>query len=174
MTAMRNLTQVLIDIESHVARGGWEQPARLYALVDTAELLREEPTLADQLGIDPANTLERALTPVEQEELPADRALDDVLASISWPPQVLGCALVVERLMLPPSAEEQLPTSGDVASWVAGHPDREEVRIAVGVLRDGSTQSAVRMRSHDTDTSVLSGPNLVPGLAEALTATLTD
>lgn len=172
---MSSLTRVVIEIEQHAASAGWEQPTRLYALVDTADLLREEPRLAGQLGIDADAVAPGALTPVEQESLPADRPLDEVLAGIAWPPRVLGCALVVERFMLPPEAEEQLPGAGeDVVSWVAEHPERQEVRIAVGVLRDGSRQAAVRMRDHDEDTSVLSGPTLVPGLADALTATFDD
>jgi hypothetical protein len=172
---MTSLTQVVIEIEQHAASAGWEQPTRLYALVDTADLLHEEPRLAGQLGIDPDAVAPGALTPVEQESLPADRPLDEVLAGIAWPPRVLGCALVVERFMLSPEAEAHLPDAGeDVVSWVAEHPERQEVRIAVGVLRDGSSQAAVRMRDHDEDTAVLSGPTLVPALADALTATFQD
>jgi hypothetical protein len=171
---MSPLTQVVIEIEQHAARTGWERPATLYALVETADLLREEPGLAGQLGIDPDAVRPGALTPVEQESLPQDRPLDEVLAGIAWPPRVLGAALVVERLMLPPAAEAELPDGGDVASWVAEHPDRQEVRIAVGVLRDGSRDAAVRLRSHDEDVSVLSGPKLVPSLADALAATLEE
>jgi hypothetical protein len=172
--AMSALTQVMIEIEQHAARAGWEQPARLYALVETADLLQEEPRLAGALGVEPDAVRPGMLTPVEQEELPADRPLDQVLAGIAWPPRVLGCALVVERLMLPPEAEASLPDEGDVTEWVASHPDRQEVRIAVGVLRDGTRDAAVRLRNHDEDTSVLSGPELVPGLADALAATLED
>ena len=86
----------------------------------------------------------------------------------------MGCAVVVERLMLPPSAEAAVTDLDDVeaAQQAAAHPDREEVRIAVGVLRDGDRECAVRLRSHDDDRSVLSGRDLVPGLAEALAATL--
>jgi hypothetical protein len=174
MARMSSLSRVVIEIEQHVARGGWEQPARLYALVETADLLRSEPGLSSQLGIDEAHAVPGALTPVEQEELPADQPLDEVLAGIAWPPKVLGCAVVVERLMLPPSVEDDTPSQGDVATWAAGHPQREDVRLAVAVMRDGSREAAVRVRSHDADTAVLSGPDLVPGLADALAATLED
>jgi len=173
-SCMSSLTRVVIEIEQHAARDGWEQPARLYALVDTADLLSQRPQLADQLGIEVNSIGPGALTPVEQEPLPANKQLDDVLAGIAWPARVLGCAVVVERLMLPPEVEAQLPDSGDLASWVAAHPDKQEVRIAVGVLRDGSRDAAVRLRSHDADSLVLSGPQLVPGLADALAATLED
>ena len=30
------LAAAVLEIEAHVARDGWDQPARLYALVDTA------------------------------------------------------------------------------------------------------------------------------------------
>ncbi len=36
----------------HAARSGWDQPAHLFALVDTAELLEREPQLAEVLGIE--------------------------------------------------------------------------------------------------------------------------
>ena len=44
----------------------------------------------------------------------------------------------------------------------------------VAVLRDGSRSAALRMRAHDEETSVLTGRDLVPGLADALAETLSD
>ena len=52
--------------------------------------------------------------------------------------------------------------------WLAEHPERQEVRLVVAVLRDGSRSAALRMRAHDDETSVLTGRDLVPGLADAL------
>jgi hypothetical protein len=43
--------------------------------------------------------------------------------------------------------------------------------MTVAVLRDGAREAAVRLRSKDTATEVLTGAGLVPGLADALTAT---
>ena len=43
----------------------------------------------------------------------------------------------------------------------------------VGVLRAASRHSALRMRGHDSDDQVLAGPDLLPGLADALASTLT-
>ncbi len=172
------LSQVIVEIEQHVARGGWDQPVRLYALVETADLVRREPALAEQLGLSAATVAPGALTPVEQEALPVDQPLDELLAGIAWPPAVLGCALVVERLMVPPDVEAELADCtedpADLARKVADHPRRQDVRIAVGVLRDGSRETAIRLRSHDSDDAVLTGPDLVPNLAEALAATLED
>jgi hypothetical protein len=166
------LTQAVIEIEQHVAASGWDQPPRLYALVPTADLVRQEPQLAAQLGAQadaPGH-----LTPVEQEELPAHDSIEELLAGIAWPPEVAGTAIVLERVMLPPQAEAELPEDESAAvTWAAQHPERQEVRIAVGVVRDGSRECALRFRSQDRDDAVLSGAELVPGLADALAATLT-
>ena len=85
-----------------------------------------------------------------------------------------GCALTVERQMLPPSAEGSVPkglADAELAKWVAEHPDRQEVRMTVAVLRDGTRESALRLREKDSPTEVLTGAGLVPGLADALSAT---
>ena len=167
------LDRLVLDLERHTADSGWDQPARLFALVETADLVRREPQLADELTASAADP--GALTPVDQGDLPPHATLDELLAGISWPPEVLGTALTVERLMVPPDVETGMPQDEALAlRWLAEHPARQEVRIAVAVLRDGSRSSAVRMRAHDTETSVLSGPDLVPGLADALSATLAD
>jgi hypothetical protein len=167
------LTQVAVDIERHVAAGGWDQTPHVYALVETADLLRREPQLAGELGIVAAPPGD--LTPVDQGDLPAHDSLDELLAGITWAPEVLGTALAVERLMLPPGEEEALPADeGEALRWVAEHPSRQEVRLVVAVLRDGSRAAALRMRSHDDEQAVLSGPDLVPTLADALGATFAD
>ena len=117
------------------------------------------------------------LTPIEQEELPAGSPLDEFLGTIAWPDSVAGCALSVERLMLPPSAEASVPegmSEKQLAKWVAKHPERQEVRMTVAVLRDGARESALRLREKDAATDVLTGSDLVPGLAEALAATFAE
>lgn len=162
------------EIETYAADAGWDRPARLFALADTATLLAREPALAGALGVEPATA--PPLTPVEQDPLPAGATLEDQLATIGWPDDVLGCALVVERLVLPPAAEQDLPTdpadARALGAAAASHRDRQDVRIVVGVLRDGSRECAVRLRAHDSAAEVLTGPDLVPTLAAALLATL--
>ncbi|GAA1600100.1 PPA1309 family protein [Streptomyces globosus] len=168
------LTRACLEIDEYAAGLGWDQPARLFALVDTDRLRRQEPRLAHQLGVDAGDTGRTSLTPVEQDELPAGTPLDKFLGTIAWPDAVVGCALTVERLMLPPSAEASVPqglSDKQLAKWVAAHPERQEVRLTVAVLRDGSRESAVRLREKDSSTEVLTGASLVPGLAEALAAT---
>jgi hypothetical protein len=170
--AARPLTRAALEIDAYAAGLGWDQPARLFALVDTAELLTNEPALARQLGLEPG--AEGELTPIEQEELPEGRQLDDFLGTIAWPDAVAGCALVVERLILPPSAEAALSKGAserELASFVGKHPERQEVRMTVAVLRDGSRETALRLREKDSEREVLTGPDLVPGLAEALLTT---
>ncbi|MBB0244363.1 hypothetical protein FNQ90_09655 [Streptomyces alkaliphilus] len=186
--AARPLTRALLEIDAYASGLGWDGPARLFALVDTERLRTEEPELAERLGLEkdgPDGSGHAAppvggpsLTPIEQDELPPDAPLDEFLAGIAWPDAVAGCALCVERLMLPPSVESEIPDElrreeniDALARWVAEHPQRQEVRMTVGVLRGGERESALRLRSRDAETEVVTGPDLVPGLTEALAAT---
>ncbi|WP_236240047.1 PPA1309 family protein [Streptomyces sp. CC228A] len=167
------LTRAVLEIDEYASGLGWDQPARLFALVDTALMRAQEPELAAQLGLD-GDEAAAPLTPIEQDELPAGAPLDEFLATIAWPDAVVGCALTVERLMLPPSAEGSVPDALDeaaLARWVAEHPERREVRMTVAVLRDGARESALRLREKDSPTEVLTGTDLVPNLADALAAT---
>jgi len=168
------LASVVLELEKHHAAAGWDQPARLYALVDTAQFVAAEPALAAQLGLD--DSRERgSLTPIEQEALPPHERLEDVLGTIAWPPAVSGCAVVVERLVLPPTADGQVPEDPAAAEEFAReHPDRQEVRIVAGTTRDGSAYCAVRLRSEDDDAAVMGGVDVVPNLVAALRDTLLD
>jgi hypothetical protein len=174
--AANPLTRAVLEIDEYVSGLGWDQSARLFALVDTARLRAEQPSLADRLGLGEESE-SSGLTPIEQDEVPTGKPLDEFLATIAWPDAVAGCALAVERLMLPPSAEAQVPqglSEAALTKWVADHPDRQEVRMTVGVLRDGTRESALRLREKDSPTEVLTGSDLVPGLAEALAATFEE
>jgi hypothetical protein len=160
------------EIEAHVAEAGWDQPARLYALVPTSDLVAHEPALAVAMGLDEVDAA-GSLTPVEQDDVPADTPLETVLEQIMWPPEVVGCAAVVERLVLPPSADEQLPGDPDAAErFAAEHPDRQDVRIVAAATRDGTTYCALRMRTHDDPLSVVEAPDLVPALLSLVRGTL--
>ncbi len=158
------LRQAALDVERHVAQAGWDQPPRLFALVPTEQLRASHAELADQLDGD--------YTPIEQEEMGVERPIEDILPTIMWPDAVEGCAVVVERVMLPPSAEAELPEDPEqLAAHVASHPDRQEVRIIAAVLRDGSAHTGVRARDGE-DPPLLEGPDLVPGLVELLNASM--
>lgn len=166
------LAAAVREIESHAADAGWDQPSRLYALVPTADLLAREPGLAAAMGIDAA-TAAGSLTPVEQDHTPTDRSLEQALEQIMWPAEVFGCAAVVERFVLPPGVDGQIPDDPEAAEeFAASHPERQEVRIVAGATRDGGTHCALRFRSHDDADSVVESPDLVPMLLELLQSTL--
>jgi hypothetical protein len=165
------LASAVLEIETHAAGEGWDQPGRLYALVDTAQLVLREPALAAMMGLDDASAA-GSLTPVEQEQLPPDR-FEQSLAAIAWGPEVAGCAVVVERLVLPPDADDAMPDDpAAAAAYASEHPDRQEVRMVVGVTRAGASYCALRLRAHDDDQSVVGGADLVPELVALLGATL--
>ena len=177
-----DLAAVVREVEAHAAGAGWDQPAALFALVETADLLRREPQLAEVLGLvsteadaagdpsgDPSSDGGR-YTPVEQERI--DGEVEDLLAEILWPAEVDGCAAVVERLVLPPEVDDEIPDSpAEAADYAASHPDRHEVRIVAGVLRTGESWCVLRLRSHDEDESVVGSRDLVPALLRLLHAT---
>ncbi|MGH3509333.1 MAG: PPA1309 family protein [Nocardioidaceae bacterium] len=166
------LRAATLEIEQHAAGSGWDQPARLYALVPTSDLAEREPVLAAAMGLD-ETTAAGSLTPVEQDGVRQDVSLEQVLGQIMWPDEVFGCAAVVERLVLPPSADGQVPNEPAAAeTYAVEHPDRHEVRIVAAATRAGSTYCALRMRAHDEERSVLEGPDLVPGLLQLLLGTL--
>lgn len=173
-----SLTRAVLETERHVSGSGWDQPARLFALVRTAAILEREPELAGQLfpGAPEAAAADAGhLTAVEQEGLPDSESLETMLAQVAWGPDVDGVALCVERVVLPPEAEKEVPDDAAAAlDFLMQHPARSDVRIVVGVLRDGQSMCALRQRQHDDAGSVGVGPDLVPGLVAALKATLED
>lgn len=165
------LATAVLEIEAHAAQDGWDQKSRLYALAETASLVDREPALAAAMGLDESSA-EGSFTPIEQE-VDASVPFETVLASILWPETVAGCAAVVERLVLPPSADDEIPDDADAAhTFAQEHPDRQEVRIVAGVTRDGSAYCALRLRAHDDEQSVVAGNDLVPELLELLRSTL--
>lgn len=195
MSTEQALQRAVREVEQHVDAYGWDSPVRLFALVRTAEALQREPDLAGQLP--PEDAEAAAADPdhlllVEQDELddlatqpgpdgdgPADPtdALERMLGRLAWPAEVEGVALTVERLVVPPEVEAQAPADPDEAlRWLGEHPRRREVRIAAGVLRDGSRACVLRTRGTETDPdeAVVTGPDLVPGLTRALASTLED
>ncbi|MGN6612186.1 MAG: PPA1309 family protein [Angustibacter sp.] len=175
---MDSLTRALLETERHVAEAGWDQPPRLFALVRTAALLEREPSLRGQLDpgtVAAADADSGHLIAVEQEGLPVTSNLESMLRQMAWGPDVDGVALTVERLVVPPEAERDLPSRPeDAVEHLAKHPQREDVRLTVAVLRSGEHQCGLRQRQHDEPGSVAVGPELVPGLVAALAATLED
>lgn len=159
-----------------MATGGWDGPVRVFALVRTAAALAADPEIGRALGPDvvAAAALDADhLTAVEQEGLPQAQDVEELLASLAWPDSVDGAAIVLERIVVPPGVEEGLPDDQEQAvAALMAHPERQDVRIATGVLRSGESWCALRSRAHDDDASVASSPDAVPGLVAALAATL--
>ncbi|WP_259142458.1 PPA1309 family protein [Tsukamurella ocularis] len=168
---------------------GWGQPPQLFGLVPTSLLATSQPEWADILD-DGAS-----LTVIEQEPLPGDprggsTELNHVLATTTWPDEVVGCALVQEIIVLPPNAEADLdgalePHLADVdAADRAGraaaesHPGRRTARMVAAVLRDGHRITLLMLQPEDddpfADSDLLRADQLAPGLIQGLLATFDD
>lgn len=139
------------EIEAYTNRFGWDGPLRLFALVRTS-------ALGDAMNDG------SEITAVEQDELPQADSLEDLLAQIAWPEAVDGCAIAVERVIV----------EGDDGAVIGPEealtdPRRRDVRLAVGVLRDGASWCAVRLKGFD---ELVESADAVPDLIEALRLTL--
>jgi len=165
-----SLHTVLLELSDHVAAEGWGQPARLFALVSTADLQRDDPAFAASLGLADVDPTVAPWTALE------DDFSNVTLEEVAWPPAVAGCAVATERLTLPPEAEAELPADpAEAARWAAQHPLRQEIRLVACMLRDGTRDASVRFRAHDTREDMLFGPDLISAdLAEVLLGTFVD
>lgn len=173
-----SLARAIVEIESHVAQGGWDAPVGVFALVHTNAALGLNPAMADDLGTDIVQSAQadpHHILSIEQDGLPEAGNVEELLAQLSWPETVHGAALVVERVALPPSVEAQLPEDPAAqVEFMLNHPERQDVRLAVAVLRTGENWCAVRTRANDSDDAVAQGADVAPHLIEALLATFTD
>lgn len=151
-----SLHTVLLELSEQVAAEGWDQPPRLFALVSTADLQRHDPEFAAKLGLGEADPEVAPWTALE------DDFSNTTLEQVAWPASVGGCALVIERLTLPPEAEAQLPLDPEAAAaWAAEHPNRQEIRLVAVMLRDGERDASVRFRAFDNRENMLFGPDLI-------------
>jgi hypothetical protein len=167
------LLAALLELERHVGRDGWDQPPRLFALVLTDVFAAAEPDLGRELGLrttadgGPAG----ALTAIEQDDFAGTGDLVEDLAGLEWPDTVFGCALATVRTFLPAAYEADLPSDAvAAAAVVADHPERQEIRVVVGVDRAGNRHGVGRLASAPEE--LLGAPDLVPGLVSALAHTL--
>lgn len=168
------LLAALLELERHVGRDGWDQPPRLFALVLTDVLAAAEPDLGRELGLRTTTTTggpAGALTAIEQDDFVSTADLLDDLAGLQWPETVFGCALATIRTFLPAAYEADLPANAaEAAAVVANHPERQEIRVVVGVDRAGNRHGVGRLASAPEE--LLGAPELVPGLVSALAHTL--
>ena len=161
------LVAALAEIERYVTSQGWEQAARLFALVSDDLLAQADPGLAPMVAEKP----EGSLSAIEQEGFHDGDDLALTLSRIGWPEHVSGCALAVERSFLPSEREDEVPDDPALAAhFVAHHPERKDVRVVVGALRGGVTFGLARLV--DEPEELLGAQDLVPGLAHALLGTL--
>jgi sulfur carrier protein ThiS len=171
----RALRLAVDDIERHVAALGWDAPVFVFALVRTADAVAATPSLAQELppeAVRAAQEDPEHLTSIEQDGLPEASTIEELLGQLGWPEEVDGAAIVVERMVVPPEAEQDMPDDPQAAvEYLMAHPERQDVRMAAGVLRTGESWCALRSRSHDFDDAVAGSPDAVPGLVEALRAT---
>lgn len=173
------LLECAVEAEKYVAAAGWDQPVRLFALVDAARFAQAEPGLADTLheARDDGGEVEpgSAFVTIEQEDLPPHEDVEELLAQLAWPPEVDGVAISLERIVLPPEAEADLPEDpAEAARASLEHPERADIRLLAAVSRDGERVCVVRQRAHDSDDEVATGSEIAPGLLDALAATLED
>lgn len=160
-------------IDKELSVYGWDQAPCLFALVKTAHLLEQDlpEEVARAARADVAQDSQH-YTAVLQE-LSGD--LEQVLGSIWWPDNVEGAAISLERIVLPPQAEADVPSDQkEREEFLVNHPDRDDVRIVVAVLRDGPSWCTLRARSQDSDAKVAGGSELVPELVEALRLTFSE
>ncbi len=174
-TREESIKEAVKEIESYVSTFGWDGPIRVFALIRSAEALSDHPELVDQLPSDVslnAAESEESLFSVEQEDLPPADSIEALLAQLAWPEGVAGAAVTCERITLPPEAEADIPQDPAAAeAFIANDPRRQDVRMAVGVMRTGESWCALRLKAYDADDSVLGSANLVPELVEALQGT---
>ena len=166
-TALRT---VIEEIEAGAAALGWDRPPALYALVPTAQLL-ETSDIPQDIREDLQGAWDGTkehLSAILQDAVP-DSELEEILPKLAWPKTVFGSALTVERIIVPPSVEDDAPDDPEEAlEFISNHPARTDVRLTIGVTREGDSWCTVRARTFDDPDRVGKGENLVPALVEAL------
>ncbi|MBD3688930.1 hypothetical protein H8R18_05150 [Nanchangia anserum] len=163
------------EIDTYTRTLGWDRPIMLFALVPTAELVGDidvgaEGTdhLTEALARDP-----ESLSAIIQDGLTA--SLEELAATVYFPPAVAGAAIVIERLSLPPEAEADLPEDPAAqADWVAHHPLRQDIRIIAARTRSGEAWAAIRGRGYDDPDALIEGADLAPELTDVLGHMLGD
>src|SRR3546814_10360149 len=110
-----------------VDAAGLGQPPQLFALVPTALLADTQPDWVDDHDTSELTIIEQAPLPVSPDSGMAE--LEHVLATTSWPPEVEGCALVQEIIVLPPGAESDLDEALGTLIYDPEAADRKSTRM---------------------------------------------
>lgn len=161
---------VVAEIDEELSRHSWGQPVRLFALVASDELIANEPELAAELKLLPGT-----ITSVEQDGFDPEVSAEQLLPQIAWPGEVLGAAVAVERLILPPATEATLMQSTDedaLGAAVAAHDERIDVRVITAVTREGAELTLLRLGPpYDQAITGAPGERLAPELTDLLHTT---
>lgn len=140
-----NLGDTVAQVARHAAQQGWDKQPRLYSLATKSSIVSAVPELSSELAELQADDF----VPIEQDPLPPGNP-DEVISQIQWPPDVVGCVLVTEFIMLPSADEGLVPMDQAVAEeWAAQRGDGRRARLSVGVLRDGRYTCCLQYRDSD-------------------------
>lgn len=164
------LRRAVDEIEITASQLGWDRPPALYALVKTEDMLDNESVPSDiREGLQKSwNGTTEHLSAVAQDPMHEDE-VEDVLPRLAWPESVYGAVLTLERIIVPPEVEDEAPEDPEEALiFISNHPGRTDVRLVVGVTREGDSWCEVRARNFDDENRVGKGENLAPSLVEAL------
>ncbi|WP_433472138.1 PPA1309 family protein [Spirillospora sp. CA-142024] len=160
------LRSAVLTVERHLAEEGWGKLPRLFALADRERLIAAEPQLAAEVEAAPPGTLVPVAQSLDDLAEPPDvLGIDEALARIRWPGEVVGCVLSRRILVLPKAAREGVEQDVTAA---ARHPEGRIARLTVGVLRDGTYASCLRLRVTD---ELLEDTEAADGLVAALLST---
>lgn len=149
------LADTVRELEAHVAASGWDQSARLFAIVPTADLATDHPELVSEENYGQYMFVEQE-APLDNENLIGS------LEQITWPDQITGAALAIERLFSMQPDDEIDPEENSPT---------QELRIIALVMREGANMNAIRQRTHDDAKDVAVASDLVPALNKALLQT---
>lgn len=149
------LADTVRELDQHVADAGWDQQARLFAIVPTADLALDHPELISGETAGQFMFVEQD-APLDNENLIAS------LEQITWPAEISGAAIAIERLI---SMQPDEDIDQDEMSQT------QELRIIALVMRDGTNVNAIRQRLFDDKNDVAVSSDLVPALNKALLQT---
>ena len=112
------LAAAVLEIEQHIARAGWDQPARLYALVDTADLVaaqspRWPPRWASTSPAPPGRS-----RPVEQDARPRPAAGGGAASRSCWPERSPAAPRSSSGSCCRPSVDDRSRTTPSAARGV--------------------------------------------------------
>ena len=119
----RALARAVHEIIDFADAEGWDRPPVMFALVPTVLLAAAEPTLADQLDEG------HEYTPIAQDDFPEDveggsPALDEFLATTTWPDSVAGLTRLKRRFVISRPSACIAARIGPSASSASVRPSR--------------------------------------------------